>query len=252
MLEVHDLHTYYGESHVLQGVTLNAGRGSVTAVLGRNGVGKTTLCRSLVGLTPARSGRIVFNDTDITRLPPHRIHRRGVSLVPQGRRIFSSLSVRENLEIARARTPAPSPDGAASGTAHTWDLERVFAVFPRLAERRHNRGNELSGGEQQMLAIARALVATPLLLVMDEPTEGLAPVIVAEVASVVRRLREEGTSILLAEQNAAFAIKLADYVHVMSKGKVVYSSDPHTLWHNEEVKTQFLGVPPAPQVRPGL
>ena len=247
MLDVHDLHTYYGESHVLQGVTLTAGKGSVTAVLGRNGVGKTTLCRSLVGLTPARSGRIVFNGSDITRLPPHRIHHRGVSLIPQGRRIFSSLSVRENLEIARPSRTAPG--GVAPGAAHGWDLERVFAVFPRLAERRHNRGNELSGGEQQMLAIARALVAMPLLLVMDEPTEGLAPVIVAEVASVVRRLREEGTSILLAEQNAAFAIKVADYVHVMSKGQVVHSSDPDTLWQNEEIKTQFLGVPPA-QIRP--
>jgi branched-chain amino acid transport system ATP-binding protein len=247
MLDVHDLHTYYGESHVLQGVTLTVGKGTVTAVLGRNGVGKTTLCRSLVGLTPARSGRIVFNGTDITRLPPHRIHHRGVSLIPQGRRIFASLSVRENLEIARA--PRSAPGGETPRAAHEWDLERVFAVFPRLAERRHNRGNELSGGEQQMLAIARALVAMPLLLVMDEPTEGLAPVIVAEVASVVRRLREEGTSILLAEQNAAFAIKVADYVHVMSKGQVVYSSDPDTLWQNEEIKTQLLGVPPA-KIRP--
>ena len=247
MLDVHDLHTYYGESHVLQGVTLTARKGTVTAVLGRNGVGKTTLCRSLVGLTPARSGRIVFNGTDITRLPPHRIHHRGVSLIPQGRRIFASLSVRENLEIARA--PRSAPGGATPAAAHGWDLERVFAVFPRLAERRHNRGNELSGGEQQMLAIARALVAMPLLLVMDEPTEGLAPVIVAEVASVVRRLREEGTSILLAEQNAAFAIKVADYVHVMSKGQVVHSSDPETLWQNEEIKTQLLGVPPA-KIRP--
>ncbi|HEY5618342.1 MAG TPA: ABC transporter ATP-binding protein [Vicinamibacterales bacterium] len=250
MLNVHDLHTYYGESHVLQGVTFSADKGTVTAVLGRNGVGKTTLCRSLVGLTPPRAGRVVLNGIDITRLPPHRIHHLGVGLVPQGRRIFSSLSVRENLEIARARTPRATMAGdAVHSAAHGWDLEKVFSVFPRLAERRHNRGNELSGGEQQMLAIARALVAMPLLLVMDEPTEGLAPVIVAEVASVIRRLREEGTSILLAEQNAAFAIKVADYVHVMSKGQVVHSTDPVTLWNNEEIKTQFLGVPPAPQAR---
>lgn len=240
MLTVADVHTYYGERHVLQGVTLSADKGTVTAVLGRNGVGKTTLCRSLVGLTPARSGRIVFHGVEITHLPPHRIHERGVSLVPQGRHIFSSLTVRENLAIA---VRAASPDVAPGGRG--WDLEKVFSVFPRLAERTHHRGNDLSGGEQQMLAIARALVARPLLLVMDEPTEGLAPVLVVEVAGVIRRLREEGTSILLAEQNAAFAVKVADYVHVMSKGRVVHSTDPAALWANEEIKTQLLGVPPA-------
>ncbi len=237
MLDVHNLHTYYGESHVLQGVTLSVEKGTVTAVLGRNGVGKTTLCRSLVGLTPPRLGRVVMNGIDITRLPPHRIHQLGVSLVPQGRRIFSSLSVRENLEIACASKSRA-------------DLDTVFSLFPRLGERQHNRGNELSGGEQQMLAVARALVAKPLLLVMDEPTEGLAPVVVAEVASVIRRLKEEGTSILLAEQNAAFAVKVADQVHVMAKGKVVHSTDPVTLWNNEEIKTHLLGVPPAPRALP--
>ena len=228
MLTVTDLHTYYGDSHVLQGVTFEAAKGAVTAVLGRNGVGKTTLCRSLVGLTPAREGRVVLEGVDITRLPPYRIHSLGVSLVPQGRRIFPSLTVRENLAIA------------ARG-----DLDRVLSIFPRLAERAGHRGNELSGGEQQMLAIARALVARPVLLVLDEPTEGLAPVLVAEVAAVIRRLREEGTSILLVEQNAAFAVKLADRAHVMSRGSIVYSTDPAALWNNEEIKTQLLGVPPA-------
>jgi branched-chain amino acid transport system ATP-binding protein len=233
MLNVQDLHTYYGDSHVLQGVTLSAAEGTVTAVLGRNGVGKTTLCRSLVGLTPARSGRVVFGGDDITRLPPHRIHERGISLVPQGRRIFASLSVRENLAIAGRRAPG----------RRVWDLGKIHALFPRLAERGDHRGNELSGGEQQMLAIARALIANPLFLVMDEPTEGLAPVLVAQVAAVIRRLKEEGTSILLAEQNAAFAVKVADHVHVMSKGAIVHSSDPAALWENEEIKTQLLGVP---------
>jgi branched-chain amino acid transport system ATP-binding protein len=245
MLKLIDVHTYYGDSHVLQGVTLNVDRGTVTAVLGRNGVGKTTLCRSIVGLTPARSGRVIFNDEDITRLPPHRIFDRGISLVPQGRRIFPSLTVYENLAIAVR----------GAGPASGWDLEKVFSVFPRLSERSHNRGNELSGGEQQMLAIARALVARPSVLIMDEPTEGLAPMLIAEVAGVIRRLRDEGTSILLAEQNAAFATKVADYVHVMSKGRVVHSADPAALWENEEIKTQFLGVPPAPagpQKRPRL
>jgi branched-chain amino acid transport system ATP-binding protein len=234
MLQVDELHTYYGESHVLQGITLTADKGRVTAVLGRNGVGKTTLCRSLVGLTPARSGRVMFDGTDITRVPPHRIHDLGISLVPQGRRIFASLTVRENLAIA-----------AKASRGHGWDLDKVFAVFPRLAERSQNRGNELSGGEQQMLAIARALVARPSFLVMDEPTEGLAPVLVAEVANVIRRLKGEGTSILLAEQNAAFAVKVADYVHVLSKGRVVRSTDPVTLWNDEKLKIELLGIPPA-------
>ena len=233
MLTLTDLHTYYGDSHVLQGVSLTVEKGTVTAVLGRNGVGKTTLCRSIMGLTPARAGRVVFNGEEITALPPHRIYERGICLVPQGRRIFSSLTVQENLAIA-----------ARGG----WDA--VLSVFPRLAERRNNRGNELSGGEQQMLAIARALVARPALLLLDEPTEGLAPMLIAEVGRVIGRLRDEGTSILLAEQNAAFAVKLADMAHVMSKGRVAYSSDPETLWRNEGVKTQLLGVPPASE-RPG-
>jgi len=232
MLRVLDVHTFYGDSHVLQGVTLHVEKGTVVAVLGRNGVGKTTLCRSLGGFTPPRAGRVVFNDIDITRLPPHTICGMRISLVPQGRRIFASLTVEEHLAIASRRH---SP----------LDVQKAFAVFPRLRERGRHRGNELSGGEQQMLAIARALVANPVLLVMDEPTEGLAPALVAEVASLIRRLKSEGTSILLVEQNAAFAVKVADYVHVMSKGKIVHSCDPKALWENEEIKAQFLGVPGA-------
>ena len=222
MLDILDLHTYYGESHVLQGVTMHVDPGTVTAVLGRNGVGKTTLCRTLVGLTPARAGRIVFNGTEITRLPPHRICAMRISLVPQGRRIFPSLTVEENLAIAARMHAAVAGATSVSGRwehtpRETWDVQKAYAVFPRLAERRGHRGNELSGGEQQMLAIARALVANPVLLVMDEPTEGLAPMLVAEVGTLIRRLKDEGTSVLLIEQNAAFAVKIADYVHVMSK-----------------------------------
>jgi len=238
MLNVIELHTYYGDSHVLQGVTMHVDKGTVTAVLGRNGVGKTTLCRSLVGLTPARAGRIVLDGIDVTHLPPHRICAMHISLVPQGRRIFSSLTVEENLAIAVRRGP--------------WDVQHVFGVFPRLGERRHHRGNELSGGEQQMLAIARALVANPVLLVMDEPTEGLAPMLVAEVGNLIRRLKHEGTSILLVEQNAAFAVKVADYVHVMSQGRIVYASEPQALWENQEIKTQFLGVPGTASVDPSV
>ena len=171
----------------------------------------------------------------MTRMPAHRISETGISLVPQGRRIFVSLTVHENLQIAvRA---------AKSGTA--WSVDRVFALFPRLAERRHHGGNNLSGGEQQMLAIARALVANPTLLVMDEPTEGLAPAVVAEVGRLIRQLREDGISVLLVEQNAAFAVDVADVTHVMHQGTIVHSSAPDALWKNEEIKTQYLGVPGA-------
>jgi branched-chain amino acid transport system ATP-binding protein len=234
MLRIQDVHTYYGDSHVLQGVSLDAQPGRVTAVLGRNGVGKTTLCRSIVGLTPARRGRVTWNGTEITALPTHRIHALGIGLVPQGRRIFPSLTVEENLLIAA---------GPARGAAHGWDVAKAYAVFPRLAERRTNRGNELSGGEQQMLAIVRALVSNPTLVIMDEPTEGLSPAMVAEVATLILRLKDEGTSVLLAEQNAAFAVKVADEVHVMSTGTVVHSSEPSALWENATVRTQLLGVP---------
>ncbi len=167
MLQLADVHTYYGDSHVLQGVTFDVPRGSVTAVLGRNGVGKTTMCRTVVGFTPARAGRVLFGGADITRMPSHRIHGMHLGLVPQGRRVFPSLTVHEHLAIASS-TPS--------------SISRVFALFPRLEERRHHRGNELSGGEQQMLAIGRALVASPVLVVMDEPTEGLSIASIAIVA----------------------------------------------------------------------
>ena len=201
MLSVTDLHTYYGDSHVLQGVSLQVARGAVVAVLGRNGVGKTTLCRSIAGFTPARSGRVVFDDVDITSWQPHRICRLRLADCSAGP---PHLLVAHRGGASRHRRPAlerTRPDG-------TWP--RIFEVFPRLGERRHHRGGELSGGEQQMLAIARALVANPTLLVMDEPTEGLAPALVAEVGSLIRRVKREGTAVLLVEQNAAFAVTLAD------------------------------------------
>ena len=234
MLSVTDLHTYYGDSHVLQGVSLQVARERVVAVLGRNGVGKTTLCRSIVGFTPGRSGRVVFGGVDITSWPPHRICGLNLRIVPQGRRIFPSLTVAEHLGIAGR------PRAGAGG----WDVAKIFEVFPRLGERRHHRGGELSGGEQQMLAIARALVANPALLIMDEPTEGLAPALVAEVGSLIRRIKSEGTPVLLVEQNAAFAVTIADHVYVMSQGRIVHSSEPVALWKDEAIKGQWLGVPP--------
>jgi branched-chain amino acid transport system ATP-binding protein len=237
MLRLMEVHTYYGDSHVLQGVTMRVDKGSIAGVLGRNGAGKTTLCRSIVGFTPARSGKVLFGEVEITHTPPHRIHQMRLGLVPQGRRVFPSLTVYEHLAVAGA-TPS--------------SLRRVFDQFPRLEERRHHRGDQLSGGEQQMLAIARALVADPLLVVMDEPTEGLSPASVAIVATAIRRLKDEGTTVLLAEQNAAFAVKLADRVHVMSQGRIVHSSDPDALWADDAIKTQYLGVPSSPTpLRPG-
>jgi branched-chain amino acid transport system ATP-binding protein len=231
MLKVIDIHTYYGDSYVLQGISLEVAKGTVVALLGRNGVGKTTLVRSIVGFTPARRGQILFNGKDITRTPSYKIVRLHIGLVPQGRRIFPSLTVKENLEIASRRSGAQA-----------WDFERIFGLFPHLKERQHHRGNELSGGEQQMLAIARALISNPLFLLMDEPTEGLAPVLVREVGEVVRRVKEEGLSIFLVEQNLSFAIRIADETHVMSKGKIVHSSTPAELWENQEVKEHYLGV----------
>ena len=232
MLNVVDLHTYYGDSHVLQGVTLTVEPGTVTAILGRNGVGKTTLCRSLAGLTPARSGRIVFNGNEITHLPPHTICRMRVSLVPQGRRIFSSLTVEENLAIA----VCPHAD------AGNWDVRKVFGEFPRLAERRRHRGNELSGGEQQMLAIGRALVANPLLLAMDEPTEGLAPMLVTQVAEMLVRIAERGVSILLVEQKLTIALTISRRVYVMGHGRVVFEGAPEDLRRAENVRKEWLEV----------
>jgi len=231
MLKIVDIHTYYGDSYVLQGISLEVGEKTVVALLGRNGVGKTTLIRSIVGFTPPRRGQILFNGTDITHVSAYKIIRMQMGLVPQGRRIFPSLTVKENLAIA-----------ARSAAGQTWNFERVFALFPRLKERGHHRGNELSGGEQQMLAVARALISNPVFLLMDEPTEGLAPVLVREVGDAIRRLKAEGLSIFLVEQNLSFAMKFADYTHVMSKGKIVHSSTPKELWENRETKEHYLGV----------
>jgi len=228
-LEVEGVHTYYGESHVLQGISLRVDRGEVLAILGRNGMGKTTLIRTIVGFTPPREGRVLYEGTEITRLPPFRMVALGMALVPQGRRVFPSLSVRENLDVARR------------GEGR-WTLEQVYALFPRLGERAGNRANKLSGGEQQMLAIGRALMSNPDLLLMDEPTEGLAPLLVREVGRVIGELKRNGLSILLVEQNLALALSVADRVHVLSRGQIVHSGTPAELMGNDDVKTRYLGV----------
>jgi len=229
VLAVADVHTYYGDSHVLHGVSLAVAPGEVVAMLGRNGMGKTTLIRSIVGFTPPRSGRVSFRGTDITDWAPFRRVERGMALVPQGRRIFPSLSVRENLDVAR-------------GGQGRWDRERVYELFPRLRERAENRANKLSGGEQQMLAIGRSLMSNPELLLMDEPTEGLAPLLVAQVAQAIRELKRAGLSILLVEQNLPMAAAVADRVHVLNRGAIVYSGTPTALLADEDVKSRYLGV----------
>jgi branched-chain amino acid transport system ATP-binding protein len=229
MLVVRDVHTYYGESHVLHGVSLDVRPGEVVAILGRNGMGKTTLIRSVVGFSPPRQGHVRFKDVDITAWAPFRRVARGMALVPQGRRVFPSLSVRENLDVARL------------GRGR-WTLDQVYGLFPRLAERAQNRANKLSGGEQQMLAIGRALMSNPQLLLMDEPTEGLAPLLVREVGRVIGELKRAGLSILLVEQNLPMAASVADGVHVLNRGRIVYSGQPAQLLADEDVKSRYLGV----------
>jgi branched-chain amino acid transport system ATP-binding protein len=233
MLKIDDIHTYYGESYVLQGISLEVGKGSVVGILGRNGMGKTTLIRSIVGFTPPRQGKILFRDVDITHMPSYKIVRMHMGLVPQGRRIFPSLSVLENLRVgAREQNKG----------ANSWNEERIYEIFPVLHARRNHKGNQLSGGEQQMLAIARALMTNPEFLLMDEPVEGLAPLLIKAIGEAILQLKESGLSILLVEQNLPFAIEIADYTHVLGKGEIVYSSTPDELWQNEEVKTQYLGI----------
>jgi branched-chain amino acid transport system ATP-binding protein len=231
ILEVHDIHTYYGDAYVLQGLSLALEQGQILGLLGRNGVGKTTLVNSIVGFVPPRRGRIVFKGDDITAIPSYETVRRGMGLVPQGRRVFPTLGVEENLLVAER-----SPE------RHGWNLERVYGLFPRLQERRLQRAKTLSGGEQQMLAIGRGLMTNPDCLIMDEPSEGLAPIIIQGLWEAIGKLKREGLSILLVEQNAALALKLVDYVHVMSKGQVVYSGRPDELRAAEDVKSAFLGI----------
>jgi branched-chain amino acid transport system ATP-binding protein len=231
ILEVRDIHTYYGDAYVLQGLSLQLEQGEILGLLGRNGVGKTTLVNSIVGFNPPRRGKIFFKGQDITGISSFETVRSGMGLVPQGRRVFPTLSVEENLMVAER-----------SLERHGWNLERVYALFPRLQERRHQRARTLSGGEQQMLAIGRGLMTNPDCLIMDEPSEGLAPIIIQGVWDAIGRLKEEGLSILLVEQNAALALKLVDYVHVMSKGRVVYSARPEELRANDEIKSSYLGI----------
>ena len=228
LLTIDALRAGYGEAVVLPSMSLALGEGQVLALLGRNGTGKTTLINSIVGITRRFGGSIALGGLDVTAMRPDQRAQAGIGWVPQERNIFRSLTVEENMTAVAQ----PGP----------WTVEKVYEMFPRLKERRNNFGNQLSGGEQQMLAIGRALMTNPDLLLMDEPTEGLAPLLVREVGRSIADLKAQGLSILLVEQNLALALQISDRVHVLSRGRIVYSSSPEELWQNEEVKTRYLGL----------
>jgi branched-chain amino acid transport system ATP-binding protein len=229
ILEVRDIDTYYGLGHILHGLSLGIGEGEVVALLGRNGAGKTTTLRSITGLTPPRGGRITYKGSEIGSLPPHRISQLGIALVPETRGIFSYLTARENLTIARR-------------PGSRWPMEIVLDRFPKLREVLDRKGRLLSGGEQQMLAIARALVTGPDLLLLDEPSQGLAPLVVEAVMGTVRDLKRERVSMLLVEQNAAMALGLADRVYVIDHGTIVFEGTPDALRADERITRTYLGV----------
>ena len=225
-LEAEGLNTYYGKSHILHDVGLTVAEGQITTLLGRNGAGKTTTLRSLVGLTPPRSGRVSLFGKDITGQPPYRIAASGVGYVPEGRRVFANLTVDENLRVPIER---PGP----------YTLERVYQLFPRLGERKQNLGRQLSGGEQEMLSIGRALLLNPRLLILDEPSQGLAPLIVKEVFRIVAQMREEGISVLLVEQNVRMSLEISDHAYVLENGQMVYSG-PAAELRSDESRIQAL------------
>jgi branched-chain amino acid transport system ATP-binding protein len=228
-LAAEGLHTFYGKSHILHGVSLAAAAGRITTLLGRNGAGKTTTLRSLMGLTPPREGRVTILGQETTRWPAFRVAALGVGYVPEGRRIFPNLSVEENLKVPLER----------SGP---WSVERIYDLFPRLRERRQSRGRQLSGGEQEMLAIARALLLNPRLLILDEPSQGLAPLVVREVFRVIAQMRSEGISVLLVEQNVRMSLEIADHAYVLDDGQIVYSGPASELAADEQRVQALAGA----------
>mgnify|MGYP000538859959 CR=1 FL=1 len=233
LLELASVNTFYGRSHILFDVSLSVEKGEVVSLLGRNGAGKSTTFRSIIGLTPPRTGEVSFRGERISGLRPYQICRKGVGFVPEDRRCFPDLTVRENLEVAVRREKQ---------TSSPWTVEKVYSLFPRLQEREKNLGSQLSGGEQQMLTIARTLMTNPDLLLLDEPSEGLAPLIVALLADMIIRIRAEGVTVLLAEQNLHFCAKVADRGYVIDKGSVKYEGKMSDLLGNEEIKEKYLAV----------
>lgn len=232
MLELIDVHTYYGESHILQGISLEVKEGSVIALLGRNGMGKTTILHSIIGFITPRQGSIRFITKELIGQSPYQIAQMGLALVPQGRRIFPSLSVKENLTMA----------ARSRGKHDAWCLDRIYSLFPVLKERSKFKGNLLSGGEQQMLAIARALMTNPSLILMDEPSEGLAPLIVRELGKTIRKLQQSGISILLVEQNFDLGLAVANHSYIVNNGIVACEAAPEELRRNKEDMAKYLGV----------
>src|SRR6266540_1338404 len=230
MLQLTDVHTYYGDSHILHGISLRLPAGEVVGLLGRNGAGKTTTIRSIMGFTPPRAGSIRFKDRELVGQPPYRIARLGIGLVPQGRRVFPDLTVRENLLLGARR----GSDG--------WSLESTLERFPHLRERQKQLGGTLSGGEQQMLAIARALMTNPQLLLMDEPSEGLAPALVREIGQIIAELKADKLAFILVEQNLPLALSTVDRLYVMNKGTIVFEGTPQALMADEATHRQYLGV----------
>jgi branched-chain amino acid transport system ATP-binding protein len=233
MLRVSNLDAFYGMSQALFGMELAVGAGEVVTLMGRNGMGKTTTVHAIMGLLPQRQGLIEFEGKRVDQLPAFRIARLGLGLVPEGRQIFPNLSVRENLVAASANR---------GGRGHPWTLDRVFVFFPRLAERQNNRGNQLSGGEQQMLAIGRALMTNPRLLILDEATEGLAPLIRQEIWSCLARLKSEGQAILVIDKNVGALIELADHHHIVEKGRVVWTGRSVELARDSQLQHRYLGI----------
>jgi branched-chain amino acid transport system ATP-binding protein len=232
ILELIDVHTYYGESHVLHGISLRLAKGSIVGLVGRNGMGKTTTINSIIGFNPPRNGQILLNSKNIATKPPYEIARLGIGIVPQGRRLFYSLTVKENLVFGARR--------GFGGKA--WTLDEVFQLFPVLSKKIGAFSNQLSGGEQQMLAIGRALMTNPRLLLIDELTEGLAPLIIQELGRVVNELKESSQSILLIEQNLSFALQFTDYIYAINKGIIIFQSYPKQISSQEEFKELLFGT----------
>jgi branched-chain amino acid transport system ATP-binding protein len=229
MLAVHDIHGYYGKSHILQGVSLEIGEGETVTLLGRNGAGKSTTLKSIAGVVTPQRGSVKFKGAELAKLPPHKIAARGVCFVPEHRGIFKLLSVEENLRLG-ARKDSP------------WQLADIYRIFPRLKERRTNGGGQLTGGEQQMLAIGRALMNHPRLLMLDEPVEGLAPVIVEEIVAQLKLIRRAGVAILLVEQNLEVCTQLADRHYIIEQGRIVYEGANDAFIADESIKDRYLGV----------
>jgi len=237
MLKLSKINTYYGDSHILHDISLNINAGEIVALLGRNGVGKTTTLRTIIGLTPPRGGQIIFKDKDIAKRKTFEIAREGIGFVPEERWIFPALTVHQNLLIG---IKAGKKEGLNSQPTGMWSTERCYDVFPALKERQFSKGRTLSGGEQQMLTIARSLMGNPELILIDEPTEGLAPLIVEKVISIIRQINKEGLTVLLVEQKLPAVLELANRIYVMSKGLIKWEGSPRKLEESEEVRRSFL------------